>query len=39
MYWGAWIAVAISVDILIVGIVCLEITDVLECVGSCGYQC
>jgi hypothetical protein len=39
MYWSVWVAVAISVDVLMLGIGCLESTDVLGCVDSCGYWC
>jgi hypothetical protein len=39
MYWVVWVAVATSVNVLMVGIGCVESTYVLGCVGSCCYQC
>ena len=39
MCWGVWRAVAVSVDVLRIGIGCAECTDVLGCVGDCGCQC
>ena len=39
MCWGVWGTVAVSVDVLMVGIGCAECTDVLGCVGDCGCQC